>query len=127
MKKELLPPLLVLALLLAFSLWNGAAVSAHTVRWTHQLERCAAEAEAQRWESAETALAQSYEDWQSQQVYLHIVLEHDAVDDAGAMYRRAMAFARQREPSEFQAELADLMDQLRLLAEMEQFSIKNVL
>ena len=32
-----------------------------------------------------------------------------------------------RESSELRAELADLRDQLRLLAEMERFSIKNVL
>ena len=43
------------------------------------------------------------------------------------MYRRAMAFAAARESSELRAELADLRDQLRLLAEMERFSIKNVL
>ena len=49
------------------------------------------------------------------------------MDDAEAMYRRAKAFAGAREPSEFQAELADLMDQLRLLAEMETGSIRNIL
>ena len=59
--------------------------------------------------------------------YLHIVTEHDAINDAEAMYRRALAFAATRESTEFRAELADLRDQLRLLAEMERFSIKNVL
>ena len=54
-------------------------------------------------------------------------MEHDAVDDAEAMYRRAMAFAAAEEPSEFRAEIADLSDQLRLLSEMEQCSIKNIL
>lgn len=49
------------------------------------------------------------------------------MDDAEAMYRRAMAFAATRELTEFRAELADLRDQLRLLAEMERFSVKNVL
>ena len=49
------------------------------------------------------------------------------MDDAEAMYRRCAAFAAAEEPSEFRAELADLDDQLRLLAEMERFSIKNVL
>ena len=43
------------------------------------------------------------------------------------MYRRAAAFLKTREASELQAELADLRDQLRLLAEMERFSIKNIL
>ena len=43
------------------------------------------------------------------------------------MYRRAMAFAAAREPNEFRAELSDLRDQLRLVAERERFTIKNIL
>ena len=52
---------------------------------------------------------------------------HDAVNSAEAMYLRAMAFAKSEEDSEFRAELADLRAQLRLLAEMEKFSLSNVL
>lgn len=55
-------------------------------------------------------LTDSYTDWSGKQTYLHIVTEHDAVDDAEAMYRRAMAFAATRELTEFRAELADLRD-----------------
>ena len=40
---------------------------------------------------------------------------------------RQYRFAAARELSEFQAELAGLREQLRLLAEMEQFSIRNIL
>ena len=49
------------------------------------------------------------------------------MDDAEAMYRRALAFAAAREPDEFRAEIADLRDQLRLLAEMERLDIRNIL
>ena len=72
-------------------------------------------------------LTESYADWSGRQTYLHIVTEHDAINDAEAMYRRALAFAATRESTEFRAELADLRDQLRLLAEMERFNIKNIL
>ena len=127
MKKALLPPLAALAAILAFALWNAAAAAAHTARWQDQVRRAEALAEQENWPAAEAALAGSYEDWSRHQTYLHIVLEHDAVDDAEAMYRRALAFAACREPSEFRAEAADLLDQLGLLAEMEEFSVKNVL
>ena len=43
------------------------------------------------------------------------------------MYRRAMAFAETQEIAEFRAELSDLMDQLRLISEMEALNIRNVL
>ena len=127
MKRDMLPPLTVLAVILAFSLWNSAAITNHTQRWRDQLQQVEELATSENWQAAGSALSESYMDWSGRQVYLHIVSEHDAVDDAEAMYRRAMAFAIEQESSEFRAELADLQDQLRLLAEMERFSLKNVL
>lgn len=120
-------PLAVLAAILAFALWNGAAMTRHTGRWRDQVQQADALAQAGEWSQAVEVLADSYTDWSGRQTYLHIVTEHDAINDAEAMYRRALAFAATRESTEFRAELADLRDQLRLLAEMERFSIKNVL
>ena len=125
--KRCLPPLAVLAAILVLSLWNGRVMERRTSRWQAQLQQVRELAVAERWQAAEAALTDSYSDWSRSQTYLHIVTEHDAVDDAEAMYRRAMAFAEEQESSEFRAELADLQDQLRLLAEMERFSLKNVL
>ena len=125
--KRFFPPLAVLAAILALSLWNARVMEGQTSHLRSQLLQVQKLAAAENWQGAEDALADSYADWTSRQTYLHIVTEHDAVDDAEAMYRRAMAFAAAREPSELRAELADLQDQLRLLAEMERFSIKNVL
>ena len=127
MKKDMLPPVGVLAVILAFALWNSAVITGHTQRWRDQLQQAEALALDENWQAAGDALAKSYEDWSERQVFLHIVSEHEAVDDAEAMYRRAMAFAAEQESSEFRAELADLQDQLRLLAEMERLSLKNVL
>ena len=127
MKKAILPPIAVLTAILAFSLWNSHSMTQKTNQWRSQLRQAEAWALAENWSAAEAALTESYDAWSSCQTYLHIVSEHDAVDDAEAMYRRAMAFAASQEPSEFQAEIADLQDQLCLLAEMERFSVKNVL
>lgn len=127
MKKGYLPPVAVLAAILAFAVWNSHTMTADTDRWRAQLRQSDALAQAGDWSGASNVLSDSYADWSARQTYLHIVSEHDAVDDAEAMYHRALAFAATREPSEFQAELSDLQDQLRLLAEMERFSIKNIL
>ena len=127
MKKAFLPPIAVLAAILAFSLWNSRAMTVSTDRWRSQLQQAGALAQAENWPDTVATLTKSYDDWSRCQTWLHIVSEHDAVDDAEAMYRRAMAFTAARESSELRAELADLRDQLRLLAEMERFSIKNVL
>ena len=127
MKKSLAVPLAVLGVILAFALWNSRCVTAETDRWREQLRQAELLAQAGEWERAAAALSDSYGDWSARQTYLHIVAEHDAIDGAESMYRRAMAFAATEELSEFRAELADLRDQLRLLAEMEEFSIGNVL
>ena len=127
MKKSLAVPLAVLGVILAFALWNSRCVTAETDRWREQLRQADILAQAGEWERAAAALSDSYGDWAARQTYLHIVAEHDAIDGAESMYRRAMAFAATEELSEFRAELADLRDQLRLLAEMEEFSIGNVL
>ena len=110
MKRLLLPPIAVLCALLALSLWNSSHMERQTRRWR---------AQHSDWES--------YDDWTLRQTYLHIVSHLDAVDDAEAMYRRAMAFAETQEITEFRAELSDLMDQLRLISEMEALNIRNVL
>lgn len=129
MKKLLsyLPALGVLTVTLAFTLWVSANMQEKTARWQEQLLQADALAQSDDWTGAMDVLMESYEDWTSHQTYLHIVTQHDVVDDAQSMYHRAMAFAATRELSEFRAELSDLRDQLRLLAEMERFSIKNVL
>ncbi len=125
--KSFLPPVLTLCALLAFALWNSSAIDRHTARWAEQVADVAMLAQAGDWDAAAQSLSDGYQDWSRCQTYLHIVEDHDAVDDAEAMYRRAAAFAQAREPSEFQAETADLRDQLRLLAEQERFSIRNIL
>ena len=125
--KRCLPPLTVLAAILVLALWNGRVMEQRTSRWRAQLQQVQELAAAERWQAAEAALEDSYEDWNRSQTYLHIVTEHDAVDDAEAMYRRSQAFAAAREPAELQAELSDLRDQMRLLAEMEKCSIRNIL
>ncbi|MCI9121187.1 MAG: DUF4363 family protein [Oscillibacter sp.] len=102
-------------------------MNAHTARWREQLEEAERWMDAGDWAKTAAVLEESYAGWAERQTYLHIVTNHDAVDDAEAMYHRARAFAEAQEDSELRAELADLRDQLRLLAEMEEFSVKNVL
>ena len=119
--------LFILAAILAFSLWNSSYLTASTVRWREQLQQADAQAQSEAWTEAVDTLAGSYDDWSESQTYLHIVARHDTVDDAEAMYRRAIAFGETEELSEFHAELSDLRDQLRLIAEMEALNIRNVL
>ena len=125
--RSCLTPIAILAAILAFALWNGSHMADSTDRWRDQLQQVDALAQAEAWTEALDALTESYEDWSERQTYLHIVAKHDSVDDAEAMYRRALAFAAGQEPDELRAEIAGLRDQLRLLAELERLDIRNIL
>ena len=123
----LLPPLLILAGLLAFCLWTGQRVGTDTERWRSPLAQSSEAALLGDWDAAGDLLAASYEDWQSHQLFLHIVVQHEVVEDAEAMYRRAKAFLDEQETEEYRAELADLIHQLLALEEQEELSLGNVL
>lgn len=127
MKRAYLPSLLLLCAMLALSLWNSGRIQRETERWRGQLEQADELGSEQQWPEALAALEDSYRDWQTRQTYLHIVTEHGVLDDAEAMYHRAAAFAREQEAAEFRAEIQHLRHQLALMAEMERFSLKNVL
>jgi len=127
MKKALLAPAATLVLLFALSLWNGFTIQKETARWSGQLQQAVHFIQSENWSAIETAIQTSYEDWRGKQTYLHIVLEHDAINDAETTFHRAMAFAKTQEITEFRAELFALQQNLRLLAETERFSLKNIL
>lgn len=127
MIRSYLPPLALLTVMLLFCIGNGRAVSGKTEQWQSQLRASAALAAEEDWDAAAALLEESYADWSARQTWLHIVIRHDVINSAEAMYRRAMAFAAEEEPGEFQAETADLISQLRFVAEMERFHVKNIL
>ena len=127
MKKPYTLPLLVLLGILCLTLVNDLSVNKNTARWCGQLQQAVFFVEAEAWDQAETVLKESYADWSAHQTYLHIISTHDEINAAESMYHRALAFAAVREPSELQAEVTGLQAQLKFLAEMEGFSIRNIL
>ena len=88
----LLPSLLILAVLLLFCLWTGRRVGTDTERWRAPLIQSSEAALLGDWDAAGDLLAASYDDWRSRQFFLHVTVQHEVVEDAEAMYRRARAF-----------------------------------
>lgn len=124
--KHWIPPVAVLAALLAFCLWDGQQMKQDTLRWQEQLAQADALAVNEDWSRALQQLEESHQDWQSRFLYIHTVSRRDTVDSVEGMYQRAMAFAKTEELSEFRAELSDLQNQMRVLAEMEAPSILSI-
>lgn len=124
--KHWLPPAAILAGLLVFCLWDAAQMQKETHRWSSQLQQADQLAVAEDWSGALEILEDSYQDWSSSRLYIHIVSSRDVADDAEAMYKRAMAFAKTEEITEFRAELSDLQDQMRVLNDMESFRLRTI-
>lgn len=120
-------PCLVLALLLALCLFSGAWLTQRCDGWAAQLNEIDRRAQADDWEEAEELLESLYGDWLQVQLWLHITMEHDELDEAEALFCRALVLAEEEDSVEFRAHIADLLSQLQLLAEMERVRVENVL
>ena len=120
-------PCLVLALLLALCLLSSAQLTRRCEGWTQQLDEIDRCAKGEDWEAAEGRLQALYGQWLQVQTWLHITMEHDELDEAEALFCRALVLAEEEDSVEFRAHIADLRSQLLLLNEMEQMRIENVL
>jgi len=117
----------VLAALLALSLLNSAYLSRCCAQWNAQLVEIDQYVQQEDWQAACEKLNRFTESWDKQQTYLHIVIEHQEIDNAQALIQKSLILAQEADASEFRVNNAELLSQLTLLDEMERLSIKNVL
>lgn len=124
--KALYIPLVLLSGMLAFGLWTGAYAQAHVVSWRSALQDADRLAQEENWDAAEEAIRCGYADWNSRQVFLHVIMEHAELDEAEVLFSAAFAACDARDVPDFHAALGQLDTQLNLLAETQQLSIQNV-
>ena len=120
-------PCVILALLLALSLLNAEAMGSYVSDWCEELDAAQTAADRGDWTEAERLIRSVHEVWDEKQSYFHIVSVHAELDEAEALLAKALSFARERDGAEFHANTAELITQLRLLAEIQEISIKNIL
>ena len=56
-----------------------------------------------------------------------IILQHDELNEVESLLARADSFAFEQDEAEFRACVAELQSQLRVLSEMQEISIPNIL
>lgn len=120
-------PLGLLILILGFSLWTGRYVEQRTGHWNELLEETGQLAHQEEWDRAEERLEAAYADWSASQTFFHIIMAHSELDEAESLFAGAFALCREEEDADFYSLLAQLTSQLRLLAETQSLSVKNVL
>ena len=120
-------PAAVLAALLGLCLWNGWGLTAQCGTWDAELSAIDELVLQEEWDAAEARLEDLYGYWQQRGLWLHVTMEHDALNQAEGLFRRALVLAQEEDSVEFRAHVADLRSALQLLAEMEQVRVENVL
>ncbi len=125
--KHLLLPAAVLSLLLALSLWTGAAVRRDAEAWQQTLAEASEASERGDLSRARESLEAFRVSWDARQMFYHIVAEHDELDNAEELLARAQSALERKNGGDFAAETAALAVQLRVLAEMQSLLLGNVL
>jgi len=127
MKKFLIVPLCMLFLLTAASLANAAHTESLVDSWCRDVNQAVNAAKSDDWAAAADSLTAAHDDWENNMTYFHIVLQHEELNDAQELFAQAQSYLSERELSDFCACSAALCSQLRVLSEMQQVSIKNIL
>lgn len=117
----------ILVIILAFSLLTGHYVDQRTDHWVTLLEQVDDTGRQEDWTSAQNSLDEVYQDWNNCQTFFHTIMEHDTLDETELLFQGAIAVCEERDDADFHLMLAQLMAQLRHMAETQSSSIKNIL
>ena len=127
MTKYFAVPVAVLALLLGLSLENARRVETDAATWLEAVDTATGSADREAWSAARNALQNAREAWEARKPWLHIVTAHDELEAADALFAEADSFAQERDMAEFRAAVAQLAVQLRIVSEMQQLTLRNIL
>ena len=119
-------PVFVLAVLLAFSVCNAVHLTRRCALWQAELAEADRAAAMGDTEAAGAALARLEALWQADQVYLHIVVSHEDINSAETLLCRAAVLCAIG-GEDLRPALAELGASLRMVAETQQISVKNIL
>ena len=125
--RALIVPLLLLAAMFSATLYNSSLISRQTDRWLTELEAVDQAIDKENWQQAAQQLQSINNSWHSRQLYLHIVTRHNELDEAASLFSQLTVLCDEQDAAELRLHLANLCSQLKLLAEMEQLTVANIL
>lgn len=109
------------------SLWHVSALRGLTADLGEQLRRAEELAERGDWDEAAELTRAASEQWDDRAFYLHVTLDHKTADDIAVGFAETLEFLEWQETGEYSAANARLMEQLKLLGEVERPNLENLL
>lgn len=106
-----------------------------TANWTEtltssyisQLEYAQQLTDQKQWQEAAQITSEVQQDWKSQSFRLYVLLRHSDLDKILLGFQSVSQYLDQEDQEPYLANNAQLIAQLKLLAEMEQLSLENIL
>jgi thioredoxin-like negative regulator of GroEL len=119
--------IVILLSLFAAGLMNAHAVANWSDEIAAQVEQSAAAAAEGDWVEVGRALAQAEEEWQAHEAYLHVMIDHSAIDDTEDLFAEVRSYEAQEDAEKYCTGAQKLSTQLSHLKETQQLSFKNIL
>ncbi len=116
----------IFALLLSLLLWNANHLQAFLAPLRADLAQAQEALLAEDWARAEDLTQGVQAQWQAKETYLHVVLPHRELDEIDLLLLETVSYLRCEKTGEYTASNEALCQRMKLLSEMEQFSLKNL-
>ena len=117
--------------LLSIILFTSVAAGSYTHQCTAQgitlLEQCEDYLHEEQWERTQERLLAAQEGWERHAAILHMILEHEDLEEAERLFSGAFAACREYDSTELRILLHQLRTQLDFLAETQKANLKNIL
>ena len=117
----------ILAVMLLAAWGNSWFIRSFAGSLSDSLAQAEALAEAGDWAEAGRLTQEAHERWDRASVYLCTVLRHSDTDQVDTSFHEVLEFIECQESGEYSSANAVLMEEIELVAEMEQLNLKNLL
>lgn len=126
MMKNIWIPTAILLAMVGAILLNTLYLKDFIIPLQENLSLAQSYASEENWEKAKELSKASYETWTEKNLYLHITLKHEEIDQIHILMEEVLAYLTQEKIGEYHATNSILIARLTLLYEMEELSLKNL-
>lgn len=120
-------PIFILLVTFLLSLYGGSSIRHYAQAWQAQLSLAESAVKRADWGQAQDILADLNDQWQEKQNRLHMLAEHQELDEVETLLRRCSVFAALEDDAELPADMAELSARLAVLGENQGLSLRNIL
>ncbi|MBR3704987.1 MAG: DUF4363 family protein [Oscillospiraceae bacterium] len=120
-------PITLLTIILSCSVAASSYTRQCTADWIAKLEQCEDFLHEEQWERAQDRLLAAQKGWLQHATALHMILEHEDLEEAERLFSGAFAACREHDSTELRILLHQLITQLDFLAETQKANLKNIL